>query len=553
MKKIFLLYFIFLCCSVFGQTISVSSFKLLDTDLTANTAGTMELDQNGETAALIKVVTTQTGFTFDGGALGIVKTKQTPGEIWVYIPRGSKKITIKHPQLGVLRDYFFPIAIESARTYEMVIAAGEVITRIKQDAGGQYLIMNVTPSSALVYIDDIETTSQNGVVSKFLPYGEHSYRISDPMYKPEAGNFNIGKEKCNINIELKPDYGKLEISSNPPQGVKVFIDEEAEPIGSTPFITRPIKKGSHKFRFQINDYETKTINHVVHEDGSIQPLSITLNPNFANITIKIPNGSHLFINGEDKGAKDWTGRLTEGMYQLELKKQSHVGTSQTINVKKGEDQIITMSDLTPIYGSLNINSNPVGANILINGIKKGTTPDIIDNILIGNHKIIAEKPGYKTYNGTIEIKENQITALVINLEKDNYVNNGLNNKKIKLVTSSDSLSYTAGYALVNGLNEYIKNQGIDPKNMEDFIRGLKDGLIMTPEKKAVIEGYNIARQTENKMLPGLIEDFKPQKSINKEIFYKGFIDALMKNFDIFTLEQAEAYYNKSKPKKKDKK
>ena len=114
-----------------AQTISVSSFKLLDTDITANTAGTMELDQNGETSALIKVVTTQTGFTFDGGALGIVKTKQTPGEVWVYIPRGAKKITIKHPQLGVLRDFYYPITIEAARTYEMVLVSGEVHTIVK--------------------------------------------------------------------------------------------------------------------------------------------------------------------------------------------------------------------------------------------------------------------------------------------------------------------------------------------------------------------------------------------------------------------------------------
>lgn len=74
MKKIlslcFVLTFVNIC---YSQSISVSSFKLLDTDLTANTAGTIEQDQNGETAALIKVVTTQTGFTFDGGTLGIVK------------------------------------------------------------------------------------------------------------------------------------------------------------------------------------------------------------------------------------------------------------------------------------------------------------------------------------------------------------------------------------------------------------------------------------------------------------------------------------------------
>ena len=80
------------CTLMIGaQSISVSSFRLLENDLDANTAGTMERDQNGEVAALIKVVTTQTGFTFDGGALGIVKTIQKPGEIWVYVPRGLKR------------------------------------------------------------------------------------------------------------------------------------------------------------------------------------------------------------------------------------------------------------------------------------------------------------------------------------------------------------------------------------------------------------------------------------------------------------------------------
>ena len=42
---------------VMADGISVISFKLLDTDLTANTRGTQKLDQNGEKAALIKIVT----------------------------------------------------------------------------------------------------------------------------------------------------------------------------------------------------------------------------------------------------------------------------------------------------------------------------------------------------------------------------------------------------------------------------------------------------------------------------------------------------------------
>ena len=79
-----------------AQDMKVVEFKLLDKDLTANTRGTAKLDQNGETAALIKVQTPERGFTFDGGMSGIVATEERNGEIWVYVPRRAQKLIIQH-------------------------------------------------------------------------------------------------------------------------------------------------------------------------------------------------------------------------------------------------------------------------------------------------------------------------------------------------------------------------------------------------------------------------------------------------------------------------
>ena len=134
--------------SVAAQTLAVTSFKPLPNDLTANMAGTQEKDQNGDVAALIKVVTSQTGFSFEGGMAGIVKTQQRTGEIWVYVPHGIKKITILHQSLGVLRDYYFPCAIEAAKTYEMALTSGEVRTTVVEDLGVSYLVLSVTPKTA---------------------------------------------------------------------------------------------------------------------------------------------------------------------------------------------------------------------------------------------------------------------------------------------------------------------------------------------------------------------------------------------------------------------
>ena len=473
MRKLFILLLsLVLPTILFAQSMSVKSFRLLETDLDANTAGLSKTDQNGETAALIKVVTNQTGFTFDGGSLSIVATKQTPGEIWVYIPRGSKKITIKHSQLGVLRDYFFPCPIEAARTYEMILITGSVQTIVNEDAGGQYLVMTVNPPTATVYIDDKEATLQEGALSNFLSYGKHTYRISDPLYETDAGTFEIGKEKKEIKINLSPSYGILDVSTSPENGAKVFLDNNTDPIGVTPFSTKKISKGQHKFRFQMSEYDTKTITHEVHSDGTNKPLVVALNPNYANITINTPENCELFINNESKGKGVWKGRLSEGLYRLEARRAGHSSTSQTLSVTKGEEQAISMQSPTPIYGGLNINSTPIDATIIIDGENKGTTPIIIQDVLIGEHNITLEKKGYEPKTQQIKVEKGKISEINFSLEKeiakteekDSNTNKATNNNSTTI-----SSNYTAE-ELSQLKNRYKK----DPEQLIKIGRQLLD-------------------------------------------------------------------------------
>lgn len=100
----------------------VVSFRKLDWDLDARSNYPM-IDQNGRKAALIKVVIPDDNFDFDVGVMGIVGVKQEIGETWVYVPEGVRKITIRHKNYGIIRDYRFDIPIESATVYEMTLEA----------------------------------------------------------------------------------------------------------------------------------------------------------------------------------------------------------------------------------------------------------------------------------------------------------------------------------------------------------------------------------------------------------------------------------------------
>jgi len=97
------------------SSFSVESFRQLPTDVSAFIDAVRDL--NGEACALLKVVA-PADFAFSS-PLGIAARRDKVGEIWLFLPKGTKSITLKHPQWGVLRDYQFGMKPESRMTYEL--------------------------------------------------------------------------------------------------------------------------------------------------------------------------------------------------------------------------------------------------------------------------------------------------------------------------------------------------------------------------------------------------------------------------------------------------
>jgi formylglycine-generating enzyme required for sulfatase activity len=377
MKRLLIIVYMLIGVLILEAQISVSSFRLLETDLTANTHGTIEHDQNGEVAALIKVVTTQTGFTFDGGSLGIVKTVQKPAEIWVYVPRGLKKITISHPQLGVLRDYYLPVSIASAKTYEMVLIAGEVQTIVKQARTSQYVVFQLTPPNAFVELDGEVLATNEGTATKLMKFGTYNYRVQAPNYLPEAGNVTI------------------------------------------------------------NDPKNK---HVVN---------VALKPNFSSVTLNVDGNAEIWVNGERKGTGSWTGNLGAGTYVFEAKKENHRDSYMSRDIiVTSEPQTITLQAPTPIQGEADINSSPAMADIYIDGKKVGQTPQMVSDLLVGQHQVRISKQGYNDFNSTLTVREGETSMLTAKLEKPKAEQNvtvsnpGMTSSAGNMVITVGNVSFT---------------------------------------------------------------------------------------------------------------
>lgn len=116
---------------------------------------------------------------------------------------------------------------------------------------------------------------------------------------------------------------------------------------------------------------------------------------------------------------------------------------------------------------------------------------------------------------------------------------------VVLATSADSVSYTAGMTITNGLVTFLLQQKMDTTMMADFVHGFMDAVKngADPKQKAYMLGQNIAQQVNERMLPGMKKEFEDTPdSILADLFYRGFTDAMLNDTTLFTQKKAESYF-----------
>ncbi|MCX6309133.1 MAG: PEGA domain-containing protein, partial [Bacteroidia bacterium] len=403
-QVVFLMLCFFIPSILFAE-ISVKSFAKQETDMTAKIDAPI-IDQNGDVCALIKVVTTQTGFNFDCGQLGIMKTVQKPAEIWIYVPYGTKKMTITHAQLGKLSNYFFNQPIEKATVYEMVLTSGRVETTVVEEISSQWLVIRPQPDNALIYIDDnfVKTGEYQG---KLKP-GSYTYRVEALMYHPEAGRVEVSDAKKELNVTLKPAFGYIDFASSPEAGAIVSIDGKQQ--GKvTPFVSEPLASGEHTVQV-VKDMFQPVVKKITVTDGQTTPVNFILSPNFAEVSITAPADATLYVNNQQKGIGTWQGRLNAGVYSLEARKDKHRPAKLDIEVVATDKRVVDLQP-TPIYGSLDVMTTPSGATITLNKKEYGTTPNTMNKLLIGDYTLKLSKTGYATVNKTVTVTEGKSIEL----------------------------------------------------------------------------------------------------------------------------------------------
>lgn len=464
-KPITLLLSLVFVSMLAAQNMSVSEFRLKENDMTANLQESMVKDQNGEVCALIRLQTTEQGFVFEGGMVGIMKVVPKTAEIWVYVPHGIKRITLRHQQLGSF-EYDFPIPIEKARTYEMKLITAQVQTVTNVPVQQQFVIFQVNPVDAMVVLnEEALLVDEQGIASKRLPYGKYSYHVSSANYHTESGEVEINAEgKTLVNVNLAPNYGWIDIASDTEyHGAYVYLNNER--VGRVPMKTDALKSGVYHLSFIKPLYKTHE-QEVLVKDNETSYIQLEMQTNVASVTFQVAAETEVWLEGERLGYGPQQLRLELGQYNVETKRDSHQGSSQLIQINSSEAQTIVLNEPVPLYGSLEVNTSPKMANVYLDDKLIGETPLLINEVLIGDYELRIEKEGYATQTKSVMVTHNQVESFEQILYEQSENNNNFENgyEWVDLGLSVKWATCNIGAASPEACGDYFSWGEVKPKD-----------------------------------------------------------------------------------------
>ena len=450
MKKLFIILFLCITTVSFGQEFSVNSFFLAETDLTANTPGTIVEDQNGNPCALIKVETTLNGYTFNVGVLGIKETKRVGGEIWVYVPFGVKKITIGHPELGTIRDYPFPCKIDKGRTYILKLNA-KTGGRTYDTSKKQRMVLNVYPASATVEINNTPIELKNGTYSRDFSFGIYDITVSAPRYHSlrkqiEIDDLNNAEQ---VNIHLKQKFGWLQIPGDGDE--KLWIDDQQKRF--VPGSRIDLNSGHYRIRMTKPMHEPFETTLEI-KDSVVNKIIPNFIVRYREMEFNVAENAEIWINGRHFGNGYWKGRLEYGQYSIECKKSRHVSSILDLKIESNTIEQVTLKAPVPTFREIafSVDNN---AEIWIDSKKVGDGywKGRLD---YGPHSIECRKPSHRT------------SKLDLTVEPDTR-------EQISL----DAPDPIYGYVNVSS----------SPSGADVYVDGQKHGI--TPQRLTLLEGNHI--------------------------------------------------------------
>lgn len=234
-----------------GQKLETRDFRVTN-ELTARLKDTEMTDENsGKRAALIKIYTPFANemLGFDLGLFQLVGRRQVgPGEVWIYVPERTQKVTVTHPKYDPVTFWLEGTEAEAGKTYSISLnVEGREVSLIASTPGAQVSV-------------DGEPQGKSPV-NMHLPLGTHIVRaeLGSLLYEDMVTLTRDGQTTFNLPMEDENrKYGDVNIEVD--NAAELWFQDRREGVGS---LHKHLRAGSYVITSHLPDHEDQNTTFTV--------------------------------------------------------------------------------------------------------------------------------------------------------------------------------------------------------------------------------------------------------------------------------------------------
>ena len=267
------------------------------------------------------------------------------------------------------------------------------------------------PADAEVYVDGQRLTDAQPAP---IAAGQHELSFSHPRYQPLTLVEEVtGRQvEQTITATLQPNWGDVTVSSHP-AAARILIDGEDSGL-VTPATVQPLA-GEREISVVKEGFRTARVRLVVAPQGSETLPEFTLTQADASVRVATsPAGAGITIDGEFVGQSPVDLTLKSGHpYRVEAILDGHYNKATQVSLKRGSNADVTLN-LARVYGEVNVEARPAGAQLKIDGRLIGDANRTV-KLPTGPHRLDIELPGYASYTTTIRPRAGITQAVRVQL------------------------------------------------------------------------------------------------------------------------------------------
>ena len=239
-------------------------------------------------------------------------------------------------------------------------------------------------------------------------------KVAKPGYKPAWAPVKVvAGQQTEASFKLEPETGTLIIESVP-SGAQVKID--GNDSGVTPLIKTGLQlrdeKDPYLISVSLEGYvPAKQIPPAPLTNAHPKKETVIMKKSAGKLELSSdPDRVSIEIDGKPRGSTPLVFECSPGIHTVRFSQNGFDTFEQDVLVELDKTTEVK-ADLDPLPGSLFVDSDPTGANIVVNGngplsySYTGKTPFRNDSLIAGNYTVQLEMEGYDPMEETITVEK----------------------------------------------------------------------------------------------------------------------------------------------------